>query len=164
VLQIVPDVGMVLLQAPAGRVGTIGLFGDGQADDADTRIRHRADHGARILGGDQNGAKASDDARCRAGAVTLQRRIEPVLRHDAVALVRPLQADADHPPGARLGGEEILRIERLMRADEGPETEMDDAGIKPIAIVARALRSGARAGQGRGRQPGMLGGHRQARA
>ena len=61
-------------------------------------------------------------------AVAIDQRVEPVLRRHRVAHRRRAQRDADDAPAQSPA--EIVEYDRLMRAVEGAEAEMDDAAAQ----------------------------------
>ena len=158
VAEVVADVGVRLIEPAGRRILAIALLGDREADDAAGRLRHRGQHRRRTLGRDQQRAHAADDAGANAGAVALQRGVEPSLRRQAVALVGPLQADAGDPPRARLDREQIVGVGGHMGAHERTQTEMHDADAERAAVVLRQGGAGTCLPERVGRQAGEGGG------
>jgi hypothetical protein len=155
-LKVVADIGVMLLQASRCRVNAITLLGHGQADDPYAGISHCLHHRNRIFRGHHNRLETAHDARRHPRAILLQRSVEPSLRHETVALIGTLEADAGHSPIAGFSREEFFRIRRLVCADEGAEAKMNDAGAKPAAIIGWHRRSGLGEGKSRGRKKGKI--------
>src|SRR5690606_24689074 len=68
----------------------------------------------------------------------LQRGIKPVLRAQAIPLVRPFQTGANDAPVTTLTGDGVFDVERAKGAEEGAKAEMNDAGLQLAAVVARS--------------------------
>ncbi len=66
--------------------------------------------------------------RLLAVAAAHGKRVEPVLRRQRIARVGAAQRSADDAPAGFAGGQAIVDIDGLMRAVEGADAEMDDAG------------------------------------
>ena len=82
----------------------------------------------------------ADDPVIGARAGTNGDRVETILRGEGVARIRTAQAGADDSPIRGAAGEEIVDDDRLVRAVERADSEMNDAG--------RDARSGHRPGGG----------------
>ncbi len=95
----------------------------------------RSQHACGIFRSDEDIDDRSDDARARRGACLGEERIEPILGHEAVALVGTLQADTDDAPRAHLIGEDVFCILRPMCAKECAEAEMHDAWLQAGAVI-----------------------------
>jgi hypothetical protein len=154
--QIMRHVGRVDEQAVGARVAMIALLGDGQRRDMDGGIGERRDHPLGRLGRHQRVVDRSDQVP-PAGRAALLDDVEAVLRDERVADRRRPQRDADDAPARIARRHRVVGIDRLVRAVERAEAEMDDAAARAIAGIAErrdALGHGrggqARAGAGAG--------------
>ena len=124
------DVGMSRVEFPGRRVDEIAAFGDGQRHDADRRICKLLDDISRVARRQKIDHHAGD-ARLPVPGILLDDGRQPVLllklRAARFFAIEYARAD-DRPvmPFARI--EQIVEIDRLVRAMEIADAEMQDAG------------------------------------
>ena len=142
--------GCVGLNTPRGRVDEVAALGDGQRDDADRRIGQPFDDGSGIAGHQEVDHDAGD-ARAHVAAVLLDHGGQPVLLLELVAadLLAVEHAGPDDRPVMVVAGvEQIVEIDRLMRAMEIADAEMHDAAVQRRCgrnAARRPWRAGCRA-------------------
>ena len=131
------DVGMRRIEHARCRIDEIAALGDGQRDDADRRIGKLRDDGAGIARHQEVDHDAGH-ARLHVAAVLLDHGGQPVLLLELLAadLLAVEHAGADQRPVMVAAGvEEVVEIDRLMRAMEIADAEMQDAGAQGAALV-----------------------------
>ena len=124
-----PDIGMGEVELAGRRIVAVALLGDRQGDDPRRRGRDPGEQGSSLLGRQQRLADDADHARPLVRPVVLDQRVEAVLRPERVAHGRAAQARPADRPGSRRHGERALGEDRLVRAVEGAEAEVDDADV-----------------------------------
>ncbi len=135
------DVGMPGVELARRRIDEIAALGDGQRDDADRRIGKSFDDGGGLAGRQEVDHHAGD-VRLPVARILLDHRGQPVLLLQLLAacLLALEHAGADDRPVMSVARvEQIVEIDRLMRAVEIADAEMQDAGLE---VVARIFRHG----------------------
>ncbi len=89
----------------------------------------RASRTSALLGREQRLADDADHARPLVRAVVLDQGVEAILRPERVAHGRAAQARPADRPGSGRHRERALGEDRLMRAMEGAEAQVDDADV-----------------------------------
>ncbi len=117
----------------------IAFLGDGEADDMRAWRRDRIDHRLAVAGRDEHFLHRADQAEPRARGAARADGIEPVLRTQLRRDVARAQRHADDAPVAIARVHRIVGIDRLMRAVEGADADMDDARRLRAAVVAWRL-------------------------
>ena len=146
-----PDVGVVGVEIAGRRVVAVALLGDGEGDDPGRRCREPGEQGPALLGREQRLAEHPDHGRHLVHPVVLDHAVEAVLRPERVAHGGAAQARPADRPRSRRVRERALGQDRLVRAVEGAEAEVDDADL------------GVERGRGWQRHPGRDVGERAAR-
>ena len=146
-----PDVGVAGVEIAGRRVVAVALLGDGEGDDPGRRRREPGEQGPALLGRPQRLAQHPDHGRRLLHPVVLDHAVEAVLRPERVAHGGAAQARPADRPRARRVRERTLGQDRLVRAVEGAEAEVDDADL------------GLERGRGWQRHPGRDVGERAAR-
>ena len=133
------DVGMPGVECARGRVDEIAALGDGQRDDADGRIGEPFDGRGGVARHDVVDHRADDACRAVSG-VLLDDGGQPVLRGQPVAPGPLALEDAgadDRPVAVHAAVEQRIEIDRLVRAVEIANAEMQDAGRQVGARIDR---------------------------
>ena len=120
------DIGMRLVQFAGGGVMAIAFFRHRQRDDFDILMRHGGNQGLRILCCHQRLLDRADHLIGRGIGTAHRNGIKPVLRGQRIARVGRAQTGTDNAPSQIARGQHLFGIDRLMRAVERPQTEMDD--------------------------------------
>ena len=111
------------------RIVAVALLGDGEGDDP---RRGGGDPGEQDSpsSGANSASRMTPTTLARSSvAVVLDQRVEAILRPERVAHGRAAQARPADRPGSGRHGERALREDRLVRAMEGAEAQMDDADV-----------------------------------
>ncbi len=146
VLEIVDDVGVLLVELSGCGIVAIALFGDGQRDDADFGARHQVDEAVALLIGVDDFDHRTDDAQfCLPGIADCDGE-ESVLRSERLLCVGPAEAGADNAP-AGVFGQQIVDIDRHMGAVEGADPQMHNAGGDGVAVIGGFLNGVREVGQ-----------------
>ena len=148
------DVGIVHDQRARRGIEPIALLGDRQRDDMDVGRGQCRDHARRILGRHQHVGDGADDADLLRVALPHDEAVEPVLRHQLIAHASRAQRDADDAPARIARRQRGVEDGRLMRAMEGADAEMDDAGADRGAVIGRAFDLGGQRRERRSREAG----------
>ena len=128
------DAGMVLIE-PARRAAQIGFFRNRQRDDADVGIGQRVEQSRWIARRDEDRSDRAYDTQLLAVTAALGERVETVRRLQRIMGRGALQRGADDAPVRFAGGEAAVDIGRLVRAVEGANAEMHDAGRYRGAVI-----------------------------
>ncbi len=149
--QIVNDVGMANIERAGRGVVAVSLLGDGQRYDANARVGHGGKQRVALRRRVDHVEYRADDARLRAGSAADDERVEEVLRCERLAGGRPAQRGTDDPPGG-VHLQNIVDIDRDVRAAKRTDPEMHDAGGYPRAVIGeprREIRGGERPAEDR---------------
>ena len=131
------DVGMRRVESSGRRVDEIAALGDGHRDDADPRVGELVDDGLRVAGRQEVDHHAGD-ARLPVAGVLLDHGGQPVLRLEpgAAGLLALEHTGADQRPVMPLARvEQVVEIDRLVRAVEIADAEMHDARFQRSAVI-----------------------------
>lgn len=74
--------------------------------------------------------------------VALDKRVEPILRNQLIANAARTQRNAQDPPVTRTQGQQIVDIDRLMRAVESADAQMDNADAMRRGVMAKYANIG----------------------
>ncbi|MNV63978.1 hypothetical protein D3C71_1566010 [compost metagenome] len=135
---------MRLIETAVCRMQAIGLFRDGEGDDMDEGAGEISEDALPVSGGAEPVDGCADDLARVAIAVAYGDRIEAVLRCQRIDRFGRAQVDCDDAPGAEFALQRTLGINALMRTVEGSEAEMQYAGAKFGAVVARLGDAGGK--------------------
>ena len=151
--EVVPDIGIILIQHIARRVVAVTFLRHGERDDFNIRVEHRGNERRRIFRRHQHIAYGADDPQPLAALIPRREAVEPVLRIERVARLRRAQARGADPPAEIARRQRRLGVMGLMRAVEGPDAEMHDAGFQRGPVVARHRDIARQAGERCGAEP-----------
>jgi hypothetical protein len=125
------------IEFPRRWVDEITALGDGQRDDADRRVCQPADDGGAVAG-DQEIDHRAGHPRLHVAVVLLDHRGQKILAREFFA-PRPLALENPRPDQRPIavdaGVEQIVEIDRLVRAMEIADAEMQDSGGEVAAAV-----------------------------
>ena len=137
ILQVMNDVGMMLVQVAGLRRVTVALLGDRQRDDARGRVGEAGDQLPWFLGGDFACENRADDPVIGARAGANSEGVEAVLRSEGIARFRTAQAGPDDSPIRRAICKEVVDHHRLVGPVERANPEMNDARRDARAVIGR---------------------------
>jgi hypothetical protein len=129
--------GMGGIDPARGAKNAIGLFRDGDADDADGGVGQSGQRPLRFARGGDGRGDATNDAGFGSVGSPGQHGVQPVLRRQRVDHIRSARAYGDDTPVAAFGGQRVVGVDRLVRAMKGTEPDMRDARPMVPEIVAR---------------------------
>lgn len=128
---------MIGLDAKAGAVDAVGLFGHRQADNSGRRASHRYQCRARFARCGDHAVDAGDDPCLSAVWAAFEECVQPVLRIQRIGNLGAARADATNPPVTAGCGQRVVGVDGLVRAVEGAVAEMDDPDTGGSRIEAR---------------------------
>ena len=150
VFAVVNDGGMAVVETVAAVFGEIAALGDGQRDDSDIGVGERVNQRARAgLHFDKAHHRAADP-----GVTSIRfdfgDAAEPILRPQALAharIFRPEPGADDCPVMPEPHAEQVVEIDRLMRAVKIAHADMHDARGQRISRVGGYAHIGAQLGE-----------------
>ncbi len=151
--QIADDLRMAEVE-PTGRgLVAIALFGDRERHDPRlARRKSLPDPGVlRFL--KQHFAHAADDTPPHARGALLDRGVQAILWRQPIAHVRRAQAHTANAPVATGVRDGVVGVDRLMRAMERADAEMDDARGERVDRIPRSRDAGRQARERMGIEP-----------
>ena len=134
--------GCAKIELPGRRIVAVALLGDGQRHDVHGGIGDAREHAVALGAEKQRLAHRADHARTRPRRALLEHRVEAILRRERVRRARRLEAHAADAP-VRIAREHAVGVDRLVRAVERAEPEMDDADATRGDVVV-GTRDGRR--------------------
>jgi hypothetical protein len=141
-LQIVDDVGMARIEAARRGLVAVALLGHRQRDDPRLARGEPLPDALAVFAGEEHLANAADDAPANSVRALLDRRVQALLRHEAVADAGCAQADATDAERAARVRDRVVGEDRLVRAMERADAEMHDADAEPGRRVGRPCDAG----------------------
>ena len=154
--------GCATLRRAGRRIVAIALLRDGQRDDVDGRIGDaREQRGARSRRGTTSRARRRSRAPSSPRRALLEHRIEPVLRRERRAMARGVLRLTPQMPQRGSPRSIVVGVDRLVRAVERAEAEMDDAdaGLAECRSRARHDAPAARRQHRRGQRAARSSAH-----